>query len=198
MTAPDELALLRDLADRRQILDCLHRYTRGVDRLDRELVLSAYHEDAIDDHGAFVGTAEDFVDWALPYHAENQQATNHLLLNHTCDLDGDNAHTETYCLYVGVNVDGTIDVIGNRYVDRLERREGRWAIARRVCVAEWVSSLPGAAEIDPLLRQAVEFLKANATTARDRTDVSYQRPLEITRATTTADKHGWEQGDGRP
>mgnify|MGYP003694697913 CR=1 FL=1 len=26
---------------------------------------------------------------------------------------------------------------GGRYVDRLERRDGRWAIVDRVCVAEW-------------------------------------------------------------
>ena len=26
---------------------------------------------------------------------------------------------------------------GGRYVDRLERRDGRWAIVDRVCVVEW-------------------------------------------------------------
>jgi hypothetical protein len=33
------------------------RYSRAIDRLDRELLLSVYHEDAVDDHGVFVGTA---------------------------------------------------------------------------------------------------------------------------------------------
>jgi hypothetical protein len=31
------------------------RYSRGIDRLDRDMLLSAYHPDAIDDHGMFVG-----------------------------------------------------------------------------------------------------------------------------------------------
>src|SRR5882724_2908499 len=53
MNDQDQMAL-RQLLDRQAILDCLHRYTRGVDRLDRQLLLSAYHADAIDDHGLFV------------------------------------------------------------------------------------------------------------------------------------------------
>ena len=35
--------------DREAITDCLYRYTRGIDRLDRDLVRSAYHDDAVDD-----------------------------------------------------------------------------------------------------------------------------------------------------
>ena len=39
------------LLDRQAILDCLHTYCRAMDRLDRELLMTVYHEDAIDDHG---------------------------------------------------------------------------------------------------------------------------------------------------
>ncbi|MFI4979337.1 MAG: nuclear transport factor 2 family protein [Nevskiales bacterium] len=174
-----EQAGLRRLLDRQAIQDCLHRYTRGVDRLDREMLLSAYHADAIDDHGAFVGKPADFADWALPHHREHQKHTSHLILNHSCELDDDTAHSETYCLYIGVNRSGTIDVIGNRYIDRLERRAGRWAIARRVCVVEWISSLAGESEVDPQMREAVVALMRNSRSSRDRNDISYQRPLEI-------------------
>lgn len=174
----DSTALGR-LLDRQAVLDCLNRYCRGVDRLDRELLLSAYHADAIDDHGLFVGSPAAFADWALPAHREMQRATNHLILNHSCELDGDTAHAETYCLYIGVNKSGTVDVLGNRYIDRLERRAGAWAIALRVCAVEWVSNLPGEATVSPHMRQAVVALMANATTARDRSDVSYQRPLAL-------------------
>lgn len=46
---------LLDRLDRAEIQDCLTRYVRGMDRLDRELARSAFHEGAIDDHVGFVG-----------------------------------------------------------------------------------------------------------------------------------------------
>ena len=36
---------LQQLLDREAIRDCLMRYRRGVDRFDRELILSAFHTD---------------------------------------------------------------------------------------------------------------------------------------------------------
>jgi hypothetical protein len=54
-----------ELKDRQDILDCLMRYSRGVDRLDRELLRSAYHPDAVDDHGMFAGGRDAFVDWVV-------------------------------------------------------------------------------------------------------------------------------------
>lgn len=174
-------AQLQHLLDRQAIMDCLYRYTRGVDRLDRELLLSAYHPDAIDDHGAFVGGPVAFVEFAFPRHRRDQQCTNHLLMNHQCEIEGNVAHAETLCLYIGVNRSGTTDVVGCRYVDRLERREGEWKIFRRVCVTDWFGGLHGESHFDPSLRAVVEQLQANAHTARDRSDISYCRPLEITR-----------------
>jgi SnoaL-like domain len=55
-------AAIRELLDRQAILDCIHRYTRGMDRHDKEMALSAYHPDAIDDHGLYCGVAKDFID----------------------------------------------------------------------------------------------------------------------------------------
>jgi len=69
-------------------------------------------------------------------------------------------------------------------LDRLERRAGRWAIARRVCVVEWISSLAGESEVDPQMREAVAALMRNSRSSRDRNDISYQRPLEIREAGT--------------
>jgi hypothetical protein len=33
-------------------------------------------------------------------------------------------------------------VLGLRYVDRFERRAGRWLIAKRVCAFDWVYRIP--------------------------------------------------------
>jgi hypothetical protein len=171
------LPKLRDLVDRAEILECLHRYTRGMDRMDRELARSAYHDDAIDVHRDLVMTADELVDWAFAYHAE-QSGHQHIITNHTIELDGDTAHGETYYVFVGTFPDREtpMTVAGGRYLDRFERRDGRWAIAARVCTLEWVTR--------PLSKQRGAPVDDSAlvepfTVSRDRTDVSYQRPMTL-------------------
>jgi hypothetical protein len=59
-----------ELVAREEIRDVLFRYTRGIDRLDLDLVRSCYHADAHDNHGAFRGDVDGFLDWvgdALSY-----------------------------------------------------------------------------------------------------------------------------------
>jgi SnoaL-like domain len=185
---PDELErAVVELQDRQAIHDCLLTYSRGIDRLDRELLLSVYHPDAVDDHGVFVGGPEEFVDWAVAMHTKTHLSHQHCVLNYTVDLDGDVAHTETYYMFVGMNREGApLSVSGGRYVDRLEKRDGRWAIAFRVCVRDWApldavpDSLDAAAMtvVKGLDEATLAILRSGPQPARDRSDVSYRRPLE--------------------
>ena len=175
---------LRQLTDRTEIHDCMQRYARGIDRQDRALLRSAYHDDAVDDHVGFVGSVEDFIDWAFAYHSM-QTRYQHYLLNHTADVNGDEAHAETYCLFVGTDRDPAnhMTISGGRYVDRLERREGRWAIVDRVCVVEWN------ADSTSLITEGVIAMLADADikgAAHGPNDQSYERPLIATRARTDA------------
>ena len=164
---------LQELLDRQDILDCLHRYTRGVDRLDRDLILSAYHPGAIDDHGAFCGPVEEFVDWVHEFHSTRHHMEHHYVTNHICELDGDVAHTETYFIFVGQNAAGTPTTVhGGRYLDKFERRNDEWRIANRVCISEWAGGLTGADLPNPLPRTVPGI------SARDTTDASYIRPLD--------------------
>ena len=166
-------ATVRALRDRQDILDCLHRYCRGVDRFDRDLLLSVYHPDAVDDHGVFVGNREAFVGWALAYHAEHQHSHHHMIFNPTIDLLGDTAHTEVYWLFLGENKVKPNTVAVGRYIDRFERRDGRWAIAARVCLSECINDLPQTA-----LPEAYRaMLMSNGPSTRDRSDRSWDRPL---------------------
>lgn len=164
---------METIVDRAQILDCLHRYTRGMDRLDRELARSAYHDDAIDDHGGFVAGVEDFLDWAFDYHSK-QIRHQHYVSNHHVELDGDTAHAETYYTFVGTDLDEAkpVEIVGGRYLDRFERRDGRWAIAARVCVEEWRVLVPSA------LSSRLAAIVGRGVT-RDREDVSYRCPLTV-------------------
>lgn len=175
---------LIQLLDRQDIYDCLVRYTHGVDRLDRDLLISAYHPDAIDDHGTFIGGPEDFADWALAYHRKYQKTTNHLLSNHRAEIDGNTAHCQTDCTYIGTNIDGSIDVIGNRYIDRLEKRDEHWAIYRRVCVVDWIGAL-NSPEMTGQMKEAMAAMQDNAINDRSSRDISYMRPLEINRQIKT-------------
>src|SRR5476651_1217161 len=98
---------LENLLDRQDILDCLTRFSRGMDRFDRELFLSAFHHDAVIAAGTFVGGPKALYDWASDMHEQGQSATHHNLLNHTCEISGDVAHTETYYLFAARNRDET-------------------------------------------------------------------------------------------
>jgi ketosteroid isomerase-like protein len=186
---PEELErTVTELADRQAIRDVLMAYSRGIDRLDRELLISLYHEDAIDDHGVFVGTREEFADWAIAMHTATHLSHQHCIFNFTCDLDGDVAHTETYYMFVGMNRTGTpMAMSGGRYVDRLEKRDGRWAIAVRVCVRDWapLEEIPKVMDqaamtvVKNLSEQTKQLMRTGSQPSRDRSDVSYQRPLTI-------------------
>ena len=57
-------AEVRDLAARRDITDAVHRYMRGLDRLDPALQRSAFHDGAWVDCGLMAGDANAFVPFA--------------------------------------------------------------------------------------------------------------------------------------
>ena len=175
---PSRLARLERGLDRQEILDCLTRFSRGMDRFDRALFLSAFHADATIAAGDFVGGPEALYDWARDLHDEGQSATMHNLLNFTCEIDGDTAHTETYYLFVGRNRDETNWTAGGRYVDRLERRDGDWRIATRCNAVEWSGLVPTL----PLPFADVPDIDGNGPSTRDPEDLSYRRPLVNRRA----------------
>jgi len=172
-------AALRELIDRQAIADCIHRYTRGMDRHDKELALSAYHPDAIDDHGLYCGVAKDFIDWACWFHDQYQTLHHHYVTNHSVELDGDTAHAETYWLFVGVNKDPAHPLMmsGGRYIDRFERRQGKWGIAARSCIIEWQGDL---AKVDAPQEFAAAAVAAGVP-AWNRSDISYERPFNVKR-----------------
>ena len=140
-----------DLVAQQEIRDVLARYTRGIDRRDVELVRGAYHPDAHDDHGAYHGDLDGFVEWLGTGVWSYFDATRHFLGNPLVEVDGDAAHAETYC--VAYHRRSTRDgeqghdlVTALRYVDRLERRGNEWRIADRRCVFDWTRRDPIAGE----------------------------------------------------
>jgi ketosteroid isomerase-like protein len=139
--------VIDQLQSREQIREVLHRYARGVDRCDRELLRSVYHPDATDIHGTvFVGNGQDFADWLIPW-ISRLPFNRHSVTNEIIELEGNRAFVESqydathrFPLQKGGVVDRRAQ---GRYLDVFERRDGEWRILhRRVTVdASWARRL---------------------------------------------------------
>ena len=164
---------LREEIDRAEIWRVMQNYGRGLDRLDTELVRSCYWDDAIEDHGNYVGRPDDFIEWANMT-TRAFQSSQHGLLSHHCDLQGDDAYCETYYLFTGISGGPTNFMSTGRYVDHFQKRGGQWKIANRVCIIEGKFDVPASrvGEDLPPAYSPEEPCQA----ARDRSDVSYHRP----------------------
>lgn len=173
----DELEDLRRrlqyLEDRTAILDCVMNQARGHDRHDVELMASVYFADGVDEHGPVVKSGGEYGDWANEVHSKVFEDHLHNVTTHTCEIDGDEAHCESYVIGAMRAKGGkTVSLMGGRYLDRLERRDGVWRIAVRRCTVEWM--MHGDSSV--LASGAVRgFLKGTW----DRSDLSYARPLTM-------------------
>jgi SnoaL-like domain len=137
-----------ELVAKQACLDTLMRYTRGVDRCDSELVRSAYHADAYDDHGGYQGDVDGFLAWVKPTVMDTFSCTMHKLGNVLIEIEGNRAFAETYAIahhvaeQGGPAAGGATDlVMGVRYLDRLEDRGAGWKIAHRQMSFEWERTL---------------------------------------------------------
>ena len=82
--------------------------------------------------------------------------TQHALSNILIEVAGDRARAETYCHAFhefdgdggGGGCGGREMVVGGRYLDYLERREGAWRIAHRTYVMDWNRNTPSTGQWD--------------------------------------------------
>jgi ketosteroid isomerase-like protein len=163
---------VQELLDRQAISDVLHRYARGIGRHDVDLVESCYYPDAIEDHGFYVGPGRGVAERANLDHQDLLRHQHHITTN-VVDLDGDTAHAETYYFVVMRGKSGLTNLVSGRYISRLERRNDEWRIAARVVMVETNTQIPTAD------MEATDQLFASGTF--DRSDLSYQRPLVVSR-----------------
>lgn len=133
-----------DLAARAAIATNLARHSRGVDRNDPALLHSAYHPDATVAYGFFEGAAREFVK-ILTDAMAGAPVTLHRTSNMAVRVDADRARSESYVIAYTRAPDGNIwyqRLIGGRYLDRHERRQGEWRIAHRAYVMDWNANVP--------------------------------------------------------
>jgi hypothetical protein len=137
---------LRRLQDRYEIQEVILRYCRSLDRLDRKGLESCFHPDSQHNH-SYVGPSSTFCDFAFEV-LQACVATHHQLGNISIRVHGDLAFADSYftayhrigdtpsAAFAGAQP-GEDVIIGGRYIDRFERRDGEWRIARRFGVHDW-------------------------------------------------------------
>lgn len=168
-TLSQELGYLRD---RQAILDCLKRYTRGADRHDVELIKSAFWPDASISYGKPI-SVEEFAKWGNSLHAAKYVQNQHHITGQTVDIQGNIAHVESYVIYFllsNESTTGTNTIGSGRYIEQYEKRNGEW----RIKIREYIPDVlfEGTTPIDMCPPELGCLGK------RDRTDISYQRPLQ--------------------
>ena len=145
------------LIARAEIHDALMRYASGCDRKDPDLIRSAYHPDAHHFHGDVDGSVEELIEWIQSptggkHHTmklngaevERIPGVLHFIGNIHYEFASEElAFVESYCLTLQVEThdDGSQDFIqiGLRYLDRFEKRNGEWKVAKRIVPVDYAT-----------------------------------------------------------
>jgi hypothetical protein len=166
------------------IRDCLHRYARGIDRLDKDLLASVF---------ASPDEEREFID-SLFAHGDTQPGHSHYITNLRVNLDGATAGAEAYFLSVHCDAGRAepdltgselaagrpVHLIGGRYVLDMVQESGEWRIAKRTALGEWQAVGDGT-HLDAFLRATGNKSK------RSREDASYD-PLVSNGVSRTVDE----------
>ncbi|MCC6433785.1 MAG: nuclear transport factor 2 family protein [Acidimicrobiales bacterium] len=150
-----------------QINAALLTYCRGVDRLDEEALLAAFHPGAmLEGYAAKSYPVERFAPFAMTSLAATYAATQHRISNVAIEQHGDRARVESYVVayHVTEPPERRLITFCGRYVDDFERIGGRWLIRTRRLRKDW---------------DAVQVLEGSMSDqfvagARDRSDAVYQ------------------------
>lgn len=171
MTPSNPPAAYQAVIDKSALQDLVLTYCRACDRRDFALVRTLYHDDAIDEHGhMFTGTADEFVAW-LPSAMSRFEATIHSVTNMLFMVEGDRAQGEIYTVayHRTPGPDAQEIIIGGRYLDQYERRNGVWKFSRRGLACD-------SCEVRTVDAKAYNTFAAGAAAGKtDAGDPSYQR-----------------------
>jgi len=137
---------LQELLDHHEIKKTLSEYCHGCDRCDEARMGSVYLDDSWDDHGAIQARGPEFARVMTAQVLRKTNSLSHLLGQSQIKVNGDEAGAETYFLAVSRSTreDGVemCNQLGGRYVDTLQRENGRWRIKHRCVVRDWSISMP--------------------------------------------------------
>ena len=142
MTDAPGAPAVQELLDKQAIREVVMRYCRGVDRLDAEMVASAYHLDARDERPGSDVTGSNIGPDMVASLKESMESTNHQIGTQLIEVNGDSAVSESYSSGSHVLKDGRRLRTQVRYIDKFERRNGEWKISHRLVVNDVMDILP--------------------------------------------------------
>ncbi|MFB2580331.1 nuclear transport factor 2 family protein [Herbiconiux sp. P15] len=137
------------LHDRLEIQHRVNQFCRAIDRLDLEELREVYHADGYDDHGAYQGDVDGFIEWVRGRHEQIAFSSHHITNTLIEFVSDDSAFVETYFLaWQSVNPNAmppsgaasggdqsAVEAISSgRYADHFVRKDGRWAIQTRTAI----------------------------------------------------------------
>jgi hypothetical protein len=130
-----------ELLAKNAIAELIHTYPRGLDRLDRNILLSIGHPTAtVEFSTLFKGTWSGYVDWLMQAH-HAMIFNNHRISNMLIRVHGDHAVSETTstATLIAKRDDGKYEdrLVYSRYLDRWRCDSGRWSLSHRLTVRDF-------------------------------------------------------------
>lgn len=133
---------LQELVDHHEIRKTLAEYCHACDRGDEAMMAACYTgDDSWDDHGLVKASGPEYASIMTGRVLQNTEAASHILGQSLIRVDGDSAVAETFfvAFFRLPGKDGEeprMNQLIGRFVDRLDRIEGRWKIRARTCVRD--------------------------------------------------------------
>ncbi len=151
------------LLDRAEISDVFHRYALGVDMRDWEMFRSCFTDDVTADFtsiwpGLVVHGADEWVEMGKNI-INGLDATQHIITNHTHDIQGDTAKSTSYLHAQHViknDLGSNHNVLAGYYTYDMVRTDDGWKIQNYSLTVTWATGNFAVFEM------AAESMKAKA------------------------------------
>ena len=140
-TANIDTTDIDNLMAKQAIRDVLANYCRGLDRMDKVLARSVFHQDAsVNYYDIYQGSGYGFIDFVWQAHAA-MQCHSHQISNVLTEVRADSAVSEAYVtvlLWTKADDNGQQQeiTVRGRYLDQWCRQEGKWLITNRIHVTD--------------------------------------------------------------
>ena len=125
------------IIDRFDIIDLFNRYAIGADTRNEELYRSCFADELLVDVGgeSVEHTAESWIEQAFAALSPFEK-TQHIISNHTFDIDGDTAVAGAYLQAHHFTKENTLSVWGH-YTHKLTRTPAGWRIHDLTLTTDW-------------------------------------------------------------